>query len=135
MGPEKTQNSGSQRGLLGTLRSDPIQTQFNYVKVERPPNIHGTFGTEDREGLVKPGLIHILNRLFFDRYVEDIKNSKPVKKSIWICRNEDDIADLYDALCERLPDQAADPHQCPSVMNHSGIGPITAESIRKRRHQ
>ena len=52
-GPEKTQNSGSQRGPLGTLRSDPIQTQFNYVKVERPPNIYGTFGTEDREGLVK----------------------------------------------------------------------------------
>ena len=36
-------------------------------------------------------------------------------------------------ICERLPDQAADPQQCPFVMNHSGIGPITAESIRKRR--
>ena len=30
-------------------------------------------------------------------------------------------------------DRAADPQQCPLVMNRSGIGSITVESIRKRR--
>ena len=58
-----------------------------------------------------------------------------VKKSIWICRNEDDICDLYDGLCEKLPDLASQPLKCPFVMNHSGVGPITAESIRNRRSE
>ena len=115
------------------LRSDPITTQFNFVKVQRPPNINGSFGTERMDETAKPGLIHIMNRLFFDRYVEIVMNGEPVKTSIWIFRNEDDICDMYDGLCERLPDQAADPLTCPFVMNHSGIGPITAESIRERR--
>ena len=115
------------------LRADPVQTQFKYVRVERPANIYGSFGSESFEGDLKPGLIHIMNRLFFDQYVDKVKMGVTVKKSIWICRNEDDICDLYDALCERLPDQASDPLRCPFVMNHSGIGPITAESIRQRR--
>ena len=115
------------------LRSDPVQTQFNFVRVERPPNLYGTYGSESIDGTFKPGLIHIMNRLFFDKYVDTVEKGEPVKKSIWICRNEDDICDLYDGLCERLPEQAADPLTCPFVMNHSGIGPITAESIRQRR--
>ena len=128
-------NLGLRPGNTVILRSDPVQTQFNYVKVQRPPNIYGSFGSESMDGTVKPGLVHLMNRLFFDKYVEQVKNGEPVKKSIWICRNEDDICDLYDALCERLPDQAADPLTCPFVMNHSGIGPITAESIRQRREE
>ena len=115
------------------LRADPVQTQFNFIKVERPPNIYGTFGTESEDGIIKHGLIHTMNRLIFDLYVDKVTKGEPVKKSIWICRNEDDLCDLYDALCERLPEQASDPNKCPFIMNHSGIGPITAESIRQRR--
>ena len=43
------------------------------------------------------------------------------------------MADNYDELCEMLPDQAADPHTCPFVMNHSSVGPVTADNLRKRR--
>ena len=56
-----------------------------------------------------------------------------VKKSIWLVRNKDEIADIFDALCERLHEQSKDALTCPFVMKHSGIGPITAESYRQRR--
>ena len=72
-----------------------------------------------------------MNRLFLDYYVEKIRKGESVKKSIWLFRNENDIADIYDALCERLPGQSEDPLRCPFVMNHRG--PITAESYRQRR--
>ena len=126
-------NNGLRDRNTVVLRSDPVESQFHYVKVERPPSCNGSFGTESIDGDCKPGLIHLMNIIFFDMYVEKIKNGELVKTSIWICRNENDICDLYDGLSERLPDQAADPHTCPFVMNHSGIGPITAESIRQRR--
>ena len=32
-----------------------------------------------------------------------------------------------------LPDQAADPLTCPFFMNHSSLGPITADKLRQRR--
>ena len=126
-------NTGLRSSNTVVLRSDPVQSQFNFVRVERPPNCHSSYGSEDISGDLQPGLIHIMNRLFFDIYVEKTKNGEEVKTSIWVYRNEDDIADAYDSLAERLPDHAANPRTCPFVMNHSGIGPITAESYRKRR--
>ena len=62
-----------------------------------------------------------------------MKEGLPVKKSLWLCRNTSDVADLYYELCDMLPDQAADPHTCPFVMNHSSVGPVTAVNLRKRR--
>ena len=130
---ELKNNLGLRPSNTVLLSADPVQTQFNFVRVERPPNIYGSFGSENRDGDLRPGLVHIMNRIFFDMYVDKVMKGEPVKKSIWICRNENDICDLYDALAERLPDQAYDPLRCPFIMNHSGIGPITAESIRERR--
>ena len=115
------------------LRADPVQSQFNIVRVERPPNIRGTSGIEEMDGTVKPGLVHIMKRLMLDSYVKKIKLGEPVKKSLWLCRTTSDVADLYDELCDMLPEQAADPLTCPFVMNHSSIGPITAENLRNMR--
>ena len=124
---------GLRSGNTVVLRSDPVQSQFMYMKVQRPPNVHGSFGSENSAGEFQPGLVDIMNRLFLDYYVEKIRKGESVKKSIWLFRNENDIADIYDALCERLPGQSEDPLRCPFVMNHSNIGPITAESYRQRR--
>ena len=130
---ELKSNLGLRPGNTIVLRSDPVQTQHNYIRVVRPANIYGTFGSESIDGSIKPGLMQLMNNIFFDKYVEKMEKGESVKKSIWICRNEDDICDLYDGLCERLPDMASNPLSCPFVMNHSGVGPITAESIRQRR--
>jgi len=115
------------------LRADPIQSQFNYIRVQRPPNIYGSFGSDNAAGEMQPGLIDTVNKLYLNKYVENIKNRENVKKAIMLFRNEDDIADIFDDLCERLPEQAADPSTCPFVMNHSNIGPITAENYRQRK--
>ena len=53
-----------------------------------------------------------------------------VKKSIWLVRNKDEIADIFDALCERLPEQSKDALTCPFVMKHSGIGPMNFGGIK-----
>ena len=81
----------------------------------------------------KPGLIQLLNRLVLDEYVASIKSGENPKKTIIFFRREDDLPDVYDELCERLPGFAANPETIPWVLNHSGIGPVTAESIRQRR--
>ena len=115
------------------LKADPIQSQFNFMKVQRPANIHGSYGSENKNGEFQPGLVDTMNGLFLDKYVEKVEKGEEVKKSIWLFKNEDDIADVYDALCERLPKQSENPLTCPFVMNHSNIGPVTAESYRQRR--
>ena len=114
------------------LLAHPVQSHFNFVRIERPPTIRGVSGTEEYGGKLKPGLIQLLKRVFFDKYAENIKLGLPVKKSLWLCRNASDVADLYNELCEMLPDQAANPSTCPYVMNHSAIGPITAKTIHSR---
>ena len=114
------------------LSADPVQSQFNIVRVERPPNIRGTCGVQEMGGTNKPGLGQLMRRLIFDKFVERIKEGLPVKKSLWLCRNISDVADLYDELCDMLPDHAADPLTCPFVMNHSSLGPITADKLRQR---
>ena len=60
-------NLGLRSSNTVVLRSDPVQSQFNYVRVQRPPNIHGSYGSENSEGDFQPGLIHIMNRLFLDK--------------------------------------------------------------------
>ena len=112
-----------------------MQSQFNFVKVKRPPNIHSGFGTENESGDFQPGLVQAMNKLFLDNYVEKMEKGEKVKKSIWVFRKEDDIADVWESLCERLPDESSDPSTCRFVMNHSGIGPVTAQSYRDRREE
>ena len=78
-------NNGLRDRNTVVLRSDPVESQVQYVKVERPPNVNGSFGSESMDGKCKPGLIHLMNTLFFDMYVEKVKNGEFVKTSIWIC--------------------------------------------------
>ena len=62
------------------LKSNPIQSQICFVKVERPPNLYGTFGQEEDDP-VKPGLIHVLNRIYLNQYVRDLRRGQSPKKS------------------------------------------------------
>ena len=84
------------------LKADPVQSQFLYMRVQRPPNVHGSYGCENAAGESQPGLIHTMNDLHLDSYVEKTLSGSAVKSSIWIFRNENDIADIYDELCERF---------------------------------
>ena len=95
------------------LKADPVQSQFNYMRVQRPGNIHGSYGSENTAGEVQPGLIHTMNNLFLDIYVEKLQNGAEVKKSLWLFRNEDDIADIFDDLCERFSVESRILDLCP----------------------
>ena len=105
----------------------------------RPPSLNGSYGKEvnscygkEVNGIQKPGLVQMLQEVFLDKYVDCIKNSLPVKHTIILFKKEDDIADVNDALCEMLPEYAEDPETCPWCVNHSSVGPATAQSIRSR---
>ena len=119
-------NLGLREADTIVLQASPIQSQHNYVKLRRPANIYGSSGLEDDER-AKPGLIQLLDRIYLDEYVRSIKNGEKPKKAILFFRREDDIPDVYDELCERLPEYAHDPETIPWVQNHSGIGPVTAQ--------
>ena len=84
------------------------------------------------KAVYKPGLVQFLQEIFLDKFMHCIRNNLPVKHAILLFKKEDDIADVNDLLCELLPEQAMDPSSCPWVVNHSSIGPITAQSIRSR---
>ena len=118
------------------LEASPVQSQHMFVKLRRPANIYGTCGLESGDGgerTEKPGTVHLLNRICLDEYERCLKSGVKPKKTIIFFRKEDDIPDVYDELCERLPEFAQNPETIPWVQNHSGIGPVTAESIRNRR--
>ena len=125
-------NLGLRDSNTVVLKSNPVQSQHCYVNVRRPPNVSGAFGDELDAGH-KPGTVQLLDRLILDEFVEDVKLGKKPKKTIIFFRREDDIPNVYDAICERLPEHAANPNTIPWVQNHSGIGPVTAESYRQRR--
>jgi superfamily II DNA helicase RecQ len=101
-------NLGLREANTIVLQASPIQSQHNYVKLRRPANIYGSSGLEDDER-AKPGLIQLLDRIYLDEYVRSIRNGEKPKKAILFFRREDDIPDVYDELCERLPEYAHDP--------------------------
>ena len=100
-------------------------------RLQRPPSCYGTYGKEVK-GVEKPGLVQVLQDVYLDEYVACLKDKRAVKHALFMFKNEDDLVDANDFLCEMLPEMAEDPSCCPWVMNHSSIGPATAESIRNR---
>ena len=70
--------------------------------MERPANIYGSYG-ENVEGIEKPGIVHLLKKIYWDKYVECIKKKLPVKHALLLFKKEDDIADINYYLWEVLP--------------------------------
>ena len=115
------------------LESSPIQSHFKFVRLQRPANIYGTFGKET-DLLKKPGLIHTLQKIYLDQYIECVRQGLPVKKAMIFFRKLEDLLNVYEFLCQELPEQASDPYKCPFVQNHTSIGPITADHMHSRRN-
>ena len=61
---ELKSNLGLRPGNTIVLRSDPVQTQHNYIRVVRPANIYGTFGSESIGGSIKPVPMQLMNKSF-----------------------------------------------------------------------
>ena len=116
------------------LRASPIQDHFKFVMVKRPSNASGMEGNIDKNGLIKPGLLDLLKRIYLDEFIKCTLTNEPVKKCIIFFRTENHMLDVHDYVREKLPN-LTDPLTKPYVMNHGGVGPLTSKSIIERRNE
>lgn len=84
------------------------------------------------KGVQKDGLVQVLQEVCLDDYITSLRSGIDPKHILIIFKQEDDLADINDYLCELLPEFADSPSTCPWVVNHSSIGEATAASIRNR---
>ena len=94
------------------LRASPVLSQQKFIKIERPPNMNGSYG-RTVDGVQKPGLVDILRECYLDNFVTSIKAGLKPKKAILFFKKEEDIADVNDFLCDVLPEVSASPSSCP----------------------
>ena len=117
-----------------SFRASPIQDHYKFVTVPRPPNFNGMDGVVDKKGNLKPGLLFLLDRIYLGKFIANIKQNLPVKKCLFLFRTEQHMLEVHDYVQENLP-QFKDNATKPYVMNHGGLGPITAQSVIDRRNE
>ena len=115
------------------LRASPVQDHHKYVTVLRPPNNCGADGRVDQLGREKPGLLHLLDRLFLNTYIKNIRLNIPVKKCFMLFRTDSQMLDVLEYVQEQLP--GYDNAESPFVMNHGGLGPVTTKNIISRKNE
>ena len=115
------------------LRASPIQDHIKYCVIKRPPNVNGMDGNESSTGSMEPGLLTLLDRLYLSKYVEMTRLNHPVKKCLMLFRTQNHMTNVYDYVLDKLP-EFQDHNTRPFIMNHGGIGPITADHIIKRKN-
>ena len=65
------------------LANSPLQSHVKFSFVRRPANAYGVDGVEDDDGkLVSPGLIQLLDLIYFDRMFEDMRAGRTPKRVI-----------------------------------------------------
>ena len=116
------------------LRASPIQDHIRYELVRRPSNFCGMDGEVDKKGNFQAGLIALLDRIYLSKFVENTLQNIPVKKCLMVFRETKHMLAAHDSVRGRLPD-LKDPSTRPFVMNHGGLGPLTAKSIIERRNE
>ena len=116
------------------LRASPIQEHFKFVTVRRPPNNCAMDGEVDAAGNEKPGLIALLERIYLGRFIKNSLKQIPVKKCLMFFRTEKHMLEVHDFIRESLP-ELKDPATMPYIMNHGGLGQITAQSIIDRGNE
>lgn len=70
------------------LRASPVQEHVKFQTVRRPPNGVGYDGDFSSSGSFKAGLGHLLNIIYIERFISDIRAGKTVKKAIIFYRTE-----------------------------------------------
>ena len=85
------------------LRSSPVQDNVKFMTIRRPPNGLGFDGDFSSSGSFRPGLGHLLDSIYLQRFVSDIKNGIEPKKAIIFFRTEMQLIATYEYLLELLP--------------------------------
>ena len=116
------------------LQATPVQDHHKFIALRRPPTNRDPEGRIDMAGNLRPGLIQLLDRIFLDFYVDNLKKCQPPKKGIIFFRAEKNMLDIYEYVRERLP-EFDDMNTVSFVMNHSGLGPATISNIIERKNE
>ena len=115
------------------LQASPVQGHVKFQTVRRPPNGVGYDGDFDSVGRFKPGLGPVLNILYLERFVSDVKAGSDPKKAIIFFRTEYQMLAAYEYLLEQLPEFEGNNKQIPFVMNHGAVGEATDRNIVERK--
>ena len=89
-------------------------------------------GTVTEKGKKKPGLFALLDRIYLDQYVKDLKNGAEPKKAIIFCRGNGLLGAIYMHVMEMTNFMYRDCRDAPFVMNHSSLLPPTEKVIAER---
>ena len=114
------------------LTSSPVQTHIKFSILRRPSNNFGLDGTVNKNGVRNPGLIDLLDRVYLDHYVKDIKHGIQPKKAIIFCRGNGVLGSIYSHLMKLTQNHFKDCRDAPFVMNHSSLLPPTEKVLQER---
>ena len=106
------------------LANSPLQKHIKVSFVRRPPNVFGVSGVEDEDGqLTRPGLIQILERIYFDQMFADKAAGKEPKKAVIFFRGLEKQAAVAAYLRTRTGQRSAKDACFVSI--HSELRPPT----------
>ena len=114
------------------LTSSPVQDHIKFSIIRRPSNNFGLEGTINKNGVRNPGLFDLLDRVYIDHYINDIKHGVQPKKAIIFCRGNGVLGSIYSHLMELTKNQYKDCRDAPFVMNHSSLLPPTEKVLQER---
>ena len=117
------------------LRASPVQDHVKFLTVRRPPNGTGFDGDYSSSGTFRPGLGSLLDSIYLQRFVSDIRNGVEPKKAIIFFRTEMQLIATYEYLLELLPQFDGDNRSIPFVMCHGAVGKATDRSIVERKDE
>ena len=124
---------GLQSSLPVVINSCPVQRYHKYSVLRRPSNCHGLMGTVDQKGVLKPGLYHLLERLYLGHFLRDIKAGRKPKRCIIFFRSNKLLGAVY-GLLQKLTGQY-NPSTADFAMNHSSLLPPDDRMLQLRREE
>ena len=107
------------------LTASPVQSHLKFSMVRRPSNNYGLDGLINKDGKKSPGLMDLLDRIYLNQYLTDLKQGKKPKRCIIFCRGNGVLGALFSRLRERTDFKYRDCRDSPFVMNHSSLLPLS----------
>lgn len=77
------------------LKASPTQKNIKLVTIKRPPNNNGPDGYLDKNGLMHPGFLSLLERIYLTEFVSCVRDGKSVKKALIFCRYDASMLTRY----------------------------------------
>ena len=112
--------------------SGPVLSYHKYTILVRPPVARGLMGTVDRRtGNLRPGLWHMLGRLYIYQFIRDLKIGVKSKRCIIYFRDNVQLGAVY-RLLQQITGQF-DPCTAAFMMNHSSLLPADDITLQARR--